>query len=308
MVNNSVMRIHHHLSSLSSDAPIHWALGFFDGVHLGHQRVILSADTSGARRAVLTFAEHPLTLLRPEKQPVLLTPALAYKAELLAALGVDELVVLPFTDELAAMEPVAFLDMLRAAAPMAGISVGSNWRFGKDGSGNTDLVWRYAQQHGLRACVQSLLEQGGEHVCSSRIRSCLAAGDLAAVERMLGRPFSIRAVVEPGQKLARQLGFPTANMLVPAQSALPPFGVYAVMVNVDGVTYQGIANLGMRPTIQEEVKRVRLEMHVLDWSGDVYGRELTVQLHRFIRSELRFPDVESLKRQIAEDVACVRES
>lgn len=286
--------------------PVHWAMGFFDGVHRGHRRVILSADTPGTLRGVFTFAEHPLALLWPEIQPKLLTPDTEQKAELMLQLGVDVLLCLPFTRRIAALSPAEFLDGLRAACPIAGISVGNNWRFGRDGAGDTDFVQQYAARRGIRTCVQPLLEQDGETVCSSRIRSALAAGRLAECEEMLGRPFSVCGIVEHGQHLARQLGFPTANITLPPNAALPPFGVYAVTCRLGDTTLRGMANLGLRPTIDESEKPVRLETHFVGWNGDMYGRRLEVVLTRFIRPELRFDSIESLKKQIALDLSCLQ--
>ena len=301
------MHVFHSLDELRTlDRPVHWAMGFFDGVHRGHRRVIESADTSGALRGVLTFAEHPLALLWPELQPRLLTPDAEQKTALLRELGVDVLLQLPFTRALAALSPAEFLDALCAACPVAGVSVGSNWRFGRDGAGDTDFVREYAARRGFLACVQELLAQEGETVCSSRIRSALAAGRLAEVESMLGRPFSICGVVEHGQHLARTLGFPTANITLSPHAATPPFGVYAVRCRVEGEYLHGMANLGLRPTIDETEKPVRLETHFAGWQGDLYGRRLEVELLRFIRQELRFSSIEELQQQIAADLAGVR--
>lgn len=297
-----MMQIFHSFADLQAvQQPVHWALGFFDGVHRGHRRVIESADTPGALRGVLSFAEHPLALLRPEAQPRLLTPHAGEKAHLLADLGVDVLLQLPFTPELATLAPEEFLDALRASCPMAGISVGRNWRFGRGGCGDTAFVQAYAAQHGLRACVQPMLEMGGEPVCSTRIRALLQAGKLTDSAALLGHPFCICAEVEQGQKLARKLGFPTANMRVQPQAALPPFGVYAVCAEVDGHLLRGVANLGIRPTIEEAQKVVRLETHFLNWRGDVYGRELRVQLERYIRPEQKFDSIEVLRAQMQRD-------
>ncbi len=286
--------------------PVHWAMGFFDGVHRGHRRVIQSAETPGALRGVFTFAEHPLALLWPEIQPKLLTPDAEQKAELMLQLGVDVMLRLPFTRRIAALSPEEFLDGLHAACPIAGISVGNNWRFGRDGAGDTDFVQQYAARHGIRTCVQPLLEQDGETVCSSRIRSALAAGRLAECEEMLGRLFSVCGIVEHGQHLARQLGFPTANITLPPNAALPPFGVYAVTCRFGDTTLRGMANLGLRPTIDESEKPVRLETHFVGWNGDLYGKRLEVVLTRFIRPELRFDSIESLKKQIALDLSCLQ--
>ncbi len=296
------------LASCLPAAPVHWAMGFFDGVHLGHRRVVESAATPGALRGVLTFATHPLALLAPERAPLLLTPHAGHKAALLESLGVDLLLELPFTPALAALAPAAFLEQLAAACPgeIAGLSVGDNWHFGRGGRGDAAFLRHWAQGQSCRVCVNPLLQLGGETVCSSRIRHLLAAGQLAAVQSLLGHPFCICAVVEPGQKLARKLGFPTANMTLPAPAALPPLGVYEVALTHAGERLRGIANLGLRPTIDEAHKPVRLELHIVGgWHGDLYGHELTVELCRFIRPERRFASLDALRAQMAADVAVV---
>lgn len=288
------------------DRPVHLAMGFFDGVHRGHRQVIASADTAGALRGVLTFEQHPLSLLAPEKQPPLLTPDAAQKAALLEAAGAEVLLVLPFTRKLAALAPRAFLDSLTATGRLVGFSVGRNWRFGACGAGDAAFLMAYAAERGLRAVINNLAECRGERVCSSRIRELLAAGELAAATEMLGHPFAVAGVVEQGQHLARTLGFPTANVRVTQPAALPPFGVYAAEVAVDGVRYRAVANLGIRPTIDEAEKQVRLETHLLDFAGDLYGRHLTFELVRFLRPEHRFASVEELRARIAADVDSVR--
>lgn len=297
------MKILHSMDELAAlTLPVHWAMGFFDGVHRGHRQVIESADTPGALRGVLTFAEHPLAVLAPQRQPRLITPLAVQKRALMAELGVEVMLELPFTPELAALEPQNFLDALRRPCPMAGISVGRNWLFGRGGVGNAAFVEAYAALHGLHACVQDMAEYEGERICSSRIRQVLEAGNLPAAEAMLGHVFSVAGVVEHGQHLARQLGFPTANIEVHPQAVLPPAGVYEVQVMIAGSLHRGIANLGLRPTIQETRKVVRLEMHLPGWQGDLYGCLLRVELCRFLRPERRFDSVEELRAQIAADV------
>lgn len=298
------MKIIHSIDALRElDRPVHLAMGFFDGVHRGHRQVIASADTAGALRGVLTFEPHPLALFAPERQPLLLTPDAAQKRELLAAAGAELLLVLPFTRELAALSPRAFLDALTETGKAVGFSAGRNWRFGAKGAGDTAFLMAYAAEHGLRAVINNLAEAHGERICSSRIRELLAAGDLDAAADMLGHPFSIAGRVEQGQHLARTLGFPTANITVTQPAALPPYGVYAAEACVDGTLYRGLANLGIRPTIDEARKIVRLETHLFDFTGDLYDRQLTISLTRFIRPERKFGSVEELKTQIAEDIS-----
>lgn len=301
------MKILHSIDALRElDRPVHLAMGFFDGVHRGHRRVIAAADTPGAACGVLTFERHPLALFAPERQPRLITPDAVLKAALAEEAGAEMLLVLPFTRELAALSPRAFLDALTETGKVVGFSVGSNWRFGAKGAGDAAFLSAYAAAHGLRTVVNHLAEVHGERICSSRIRELLAAGDLAAAAEMLGRPFCIAGRVEQGQHLARTLGFPTANIAVTPPAALPPFGVYAVETRVDGVLYRGVANLGVRPTIAEAQKIVRLETHLFDFSGDLYDKHLAVSLTRFIRPERQFASVAELKARMEQDIAAAR--
>ncbi len=296
------------LVRLLPDAPVHWALGFFDGVHRGHRRVVESASTPGALRGVLTFENHPLALLAPERQPRLITPHAEHKAALLRALGAEVLLQLPFTPALAAMPPQEFLAWLAAACPrgIAGLSVGENWHFGRGGSGDAAFLRRWGEENGCRICVQPLLPEGGQPVCSSRIRRCLAEGALGEVVQLLGHPFCVCGVVEQGQQLARRLGFPTANLTLPPHAALPPMGVYEVSFLFHGERLRGVANLGLRPTIEEAHKPVRLEVHVVGgWQGDLYGQQLVVELRRFLRPERRFDSLDALRAQMAADAAVV---
>ncbi len=298
------MQIIHSLEELKKvPCPIHWAMGFFDGVHLGHRRVIESAASEGALRGVLTFMPHPLAVLKPELAPKLLTPNPDAKASLMSELGVNILLVLPFTKELAAMSPEDFLNSLHGACSIAGISVGNNWHFGKGGRGNAAFLRSEAARLGFTACVNEMLMMGDDTVCSSRIRELLTEGNIGQANAMLGRPFSIQGTVEHGQKLARTLGFPTANITLPSAAALPRPGVYEVRCSVQGTMLRGIANIGKRPTICEDYKPTRLEAHFPGWSGNLYDMTLSVELHRFIRPEQRFNGIDALKTQIEQDIA-----
>ncbi len=298
------MQIIHSLEELKKvPCPIHWAMGFFDGVHLGHRRVIESAVSEGALKGVLTFMPHPLALLKPELAPKLITPYPDAKAKLMEELGVDVLLVLPFTAELAALSPEDFLNTLHSACGIAGISVGNNWHFGKGGRGDAAFLRREAERLDFTACVNDMLLLEGDTVCSSRIRELLSEGNITRANAMLGRPFSIQGTVEHGQKLARTLGFPTANITLPNSAALPCPGVYEVRCKLEDTICSGIANIGKRPTICEDYKPTRLEAHFPGWSGNLYDMTLGVELHRFIRPEQRFNGIDALKTQIEQDIA-----
>lgn len=282
---------------------IYWAIGFFDGVHRGHRRVIQSAQNDGCLCGVLTFSPHPLAILNPARQPLLLTPDTAWKEKLIADLGADLLLTLPFDEHLAQMTASQFLDALCASCRVVGISVGANWHFGKGRTGNADFLTREAAKRGFAACVNPLFQMGKETVCSSHIRSLLSSGNIEAVQSFLGHPFTIVGTVEHGQHLARQLGFPTANISLPSHAALPLPGVYEVRSTLHGEPRRGIANVGFRPTIREERKLPRLEAHFPGWEGDLYGERLSVDLVRMIRPEKAFPSLHALQEQMARDLA-----
>ncbi len=288
---------------LPLDQPISWAMGFFDGMHLGHQEVIAKAramaDAAGGLCGLITFSPHPMELLAPERAPKMLTPDAGYKAQLAQQCGVDVFCTLPFTTELAQLSPHAFIKELQAACShkIIGFSVGGNWHFGRLGAGDAALL----KEMGLQVQVSELRQWGGGLISSSRIRACLEAGQLAEAQAMLTRPFTICGEVEHGQHLARQLGMPTANISLPANALLPPLGVYAVECVVEGLHIPSVANLGLRPTIDEARKIVRLETHLINWSGNLYGLKLEARLRHFIRPEQKFDSLDALKKQMLHD-------
>lgn len=283
--------------------PVHWAMGVFDGVHRGHRLVIESASAPGALRGVLTFDRHPQELLCPSKAPRLLVPDAGLKRELIASLGVDVLLELPFTPELASLSATDFLDRLSAACPLAGVSVGANWRFGAGRGGNVDLLRAEGARRGFAVNVAPLIEDAGETVCSSAIRRHLHEGMFDRASAMLGHPFALAGTVEEGRRLARRWNFPTAN-LRPLPGAFPPFGAYAARVHVEGAEeaglYAAVANFGLRPTVQhpEQGASPLLEAHLFGFDGSLYGRRLVVELLRFLRPERTFDSLDALRRQI----------
>jgi riboflavin kinase/FMN adenylyltransferase len=251
---------------------------------------------------VVTFYPHPQEFFSQQSRPWL-TP-LDEKAMTLKSLGVRQLVLLPFNQALATLQPEAFvqeilLDRLQAKH----ISVGADFRFGADRMGTVDLLQQLADQRGISVTVLALAQAGGDRISSSRIRQALCAGDLETVHQLMGRPYALRGRVVTGQKLGRQLGFPTANLQIPEDKFLPRTGVYSVKVygvpKATGVSIPGVMNLGVRPTVAGQTQTV--EVHLLNWSGDLYGQTLTVTLESFLRPEQRFDSLEHLKAQIQAD-------
>lgn len=282
--------------------PVHWAMGVFDGVHRGHRLVIESAAAPDALRGVLTFDRHPLELICPAKAPRLLVPDAGLKREFLASLGVDVLLELQFTPDLASLPATDFLDRLAAACPLAGVSVGANWRFGAGREGNVELLRDEGVRRGFAVNVAPLIEVEGETVCSSAIRRHLKEGAFDRASAMLGHPFALAGVVEEGQRLARRWNFPTAN-LRPLFGAFPPCGAYAGRVHVEGEgagVYAAVANFGLRPTVQqpERCASPLLEAHLFSFDGSLYGRRIVVELLHFLRPERTFGSLDALRQQI----------
>ena len=252
---------------------------------------------------VVTFYPHPREFFSGRAQPSL-TP-LDEKAALLQALGVKQLVFLPFSQELAALSPQAFVDQVLIERLQAKrISVGANFQFGHRRAGTVDDLSTLAAAHGVTVSVMDLSQTGGNRTSSSRIRAALTAGNLAEVKALMGRPYPITGRVVKGQQLGRQLGFPTANLRLPADKFLPGNGVYGVQVygipdRPYEVAWPGVMNLGNRPTVAGQEQT--LEVHLLDWQGDLYGRTLTVALVEFLRPEQRFDSLGDLKTQIQRD-------
>ena len=287
-------------------SPSHLALGVFDGVHLGHQAVIAraveAARREGGKAGVLTFDPYPLWVLAPEKAPSRLLASLDHKARILAELGVDFLLALPFDRQQAAVAAGDFIAGL-AGAGVATIAAGEDWRFGHARQGDRQLLRRLAGEMGFRFEAVPPVMMDGERISSSRIRQAIRDGNLEAAARMLGRPYTVAGRVVEGQRLGRQLGFPTAN-LERGEEQYPPDGVWAVRAGWGGGRGEGVANLGVRPTVDGE--RRLLEVHLFDDPGELYGEVLEVEFVARLRDERPFADLEALQRQISRDVEAGR--
>lgn len=252
---------------------------------------------------VVTFYPHPHEFFSGQMRPWL-TP-LDEKAALLERLGVQQLVLLPFTSELAQLSAEDFVqEILVKRLQAKHISIGADFRFGHRRQGDATLLCEIATRHGITMTVTELAQDEGDRISSSRIRQSLLSGDLEAATRLLGRPYCLYGRVVQGQQLGRQLGFPTANLQVPQDKFLPRTGVYSVRVYCESSSLgdralPGVMNLGTRPTVSGTAQT--LEVHLLDWHGDLYGQTLTVALESFLRPEQRFESLDHLKHQIQAD-------
>jgi riboflavin kinase/FMN adenylyltransferase len=280
----------------------------FDGVHLGHQQIIRQmvddAHRLGARPLVVTFDRHPNAVVAPDRVPPRIF-ARSQKLRAIAALGVETLLEIPFNAAFSQISGEAFIRSLaRTEGFLGSICVGAAFVFGHQRGGNVELLRRLGaelqfQVHGLAA-----VSLDGQVVSSTRIREAIAAGDLDAASQMLGRPVTLCGPVVTGDQLGRTIGFPTANLDLNGQ-ILPPNGVYAAETGIGPARYLAAVNLGTRPTVSGSGK-TRVEAHLLDFKGDLYGQEVELTLRRRLRGEERFGSLAALQSQIARDIAQIR--
>lgn len=302
------MLVYSTLESLPDPAPpVAAAFGNFDGVHLGHREllatVVAAARTCGGPAAVVTFDPHPLAVLRPDRAPAALD-GVAQRLVLLADCGIDWTLVLPFDAALAARSPQWFVrQLLCGRLGVRAVVAGPGVRFGHGGAGDLRLLQEELHRvHGLvHPCAG--VEVGGVAVSSTRIREAVAAGDVASATLLLGRPFALRGRVVEGDRRGRTLGFPTANLDVTRQ-VIPAHGVYAGWFESGGVRHAAVANVGVRPTFGASERRI--EAHVLDFAGDLYGASVALHFVDRLRGELRFDGIDALRGQIARDTAAAR--
>ena len=302
------MRIDRGLESVRPDArPSAVALGIFDGVHLGHRAILGTALTlaraGGMEAVACTFDPHPAEILHPDKAPRAIT-TLDERLGLIAEVGIDAVVVLAFSRELAAIEPEAFVkDVVVERLRAREVVVGYDHRFGRGARGDARLLEDLAGRGGFRAHVVPPMTVDGVAVSSTGIRATLQRGDVATAARHLGRPYSIAGPVTAGAGRGRTLGFPTAN-IEPTRPVLVALGVYRGLVEVEGRSYPAVVNVGVRPTFGETT--VAVEAHLLDFSGDLYGRWVRLDFLERLREEMRFPSVDDLKAQVMRDIASAR--
>ncbi len=285
-------------------------MGSFDGVHQGHRRLIASLQESkvtghtlAAPLVVLTFSPHPGRILSPERSQRLFSEQ--DQVEIFKTLGVNHLFYIPFDKNLAELSAEDFIEnYLWQPLQPATIAVGYDFAFGKNRRGNAPLLKQVLGARGVQIQHISPLQIQGETVSSRAIRSCILAGDLAKAALFLGRPYYIEGVVVAGKKLGTQIGVPTANLKLSSE-ILPPSGVYVATVEIQGKVYRAVGNRGVNPTVSED-RLQKVEFHVLDFSGDLYGATLRFHLHQKLRDEMTFPSLDALKSQIALDIAAAR--
>ena len=274
-----------------------YALGFFDGVHIGHQALLnrcraLAAEANSLAGAV-TFSSHPDALVFGAAPVLINTPA---DRERLLLHWLDSVITLPFDEKMHATGWEAFLDTLRSDYGAVGFVCGDDFRFGARGAGNPELLTRYCRENGLPCAVVPEQSLDGTRVSSSYIRTLLEAGQMERAAAFLGHPHILTGTVVHGHQLGRTLGIPTANLRLPQGLVVPRFGVYACLARVDGATYPAVTNVGTRPTV--EGHGITVEPWILDFSGDLYGKEICLEFHKFLRPECKFDSLEALREEI----------
>ncbi len=297
------MQVEEELVELSPKKDTLLTIGVFDGVHLGH-KYLISQLTENARRqnllsGVVTFCQHPQEVLSPPTKLPFLTD-LAKRTSLLQNEGVDAIIPLSFTPELAQLSASQFLSLLKKYLRMRGLIIGPDFVLGRNREGNIDTLCSLGQDMNFSVTVIPPVMINGEVVSSTAIRNALADGDMKRVIKLTGRPFCLNGRVASGAGRGSKLGFPTANLDIDPQQALPAEGVYANWTYIDDKAYRSMTNIGRRPTFPGNERTV--EVLVLDYHNDLYGRELKIDIIERLRSEKQFDTTEELKKQIAEDV------
>ncbi|HUK82110.1 MAG TPA: bifunctional riboflavin kinase/FAD synthetase [Verrucomicrobiae bacterium] len=286
------------------------AIGVFDGVHLGHQRVINQARTDAKAcdglSVVLTFDPHPMRVLRPDQAPLLLTSTV-HKLALIDRLEVDACLLVTFDKSFSETPAETFVARVADRRnQLREICVGTRFRFGHDRAGDVRLLQQLAPRFGYDLKeIKSVLTSDGEMISSTAVRQHVLAGNLDRAAAMLGRPFSVLGSVEKGDRLGHRLGFPTAN-LDPHNEVLPPNGVYAARVLVHGERHGGVVNIGVRPTFEVRPHNRMLEVHIFEFQREIYGQDVEVEFVRKLRDERKFASAKELKAQISADVETAR--
>jgi len=304
------VKLVHNLSELNpAGRKVCMAIGFFDGVYMGHQQIIRQTTTDARQHEaialIVTFDRHPNTVVAPDRAPPLIYP-LGRKLEVIESLGVDVTLLIHFDKAFSQRSGEDFIRTLsHDAGQIRSICVGANFVFGHKRSGNVELLRKLGSElnftvHGLAAVALD-----GRAVSSTRIRQAITSGNLDAASQMLGRAYSLVGKVMAGDRLGRQLGFPTANLDV-GELVLPPMGVYAAHAKTSSGWFRAVVNIGSRPTVASGKPQVRAEAHLLDFSGDLYEQNVELVLVEKLRDEKKFPSLDELRAQIARDVEGAR--
>ena len=297
------MQLEEELASILPAKDMLLAIGVFDGVHLGHKylisELVKQASLQNLLSGVITFHQHPQEVVSPEDRLLFLTD-LKIRSQLLSSEGVDFVIPLSFTTELASLGARQFVSLLQKNLRMRGLVVGTDFALGKNREGDINTLRHLGEEMNFSVAVVAPVMINGEVVSSTAIRKALADGDMEKVSRLAGRSFNLSGNVVAGTGRGVELGFPTANLDISQEQALPADGVYAGWAYIDGKTYQAMTNIGRKPTFGNGDRTV--EAYVIDYNDDLYGRQLKVDIIERLRDEKKFDSVEALKEQVAEDI------
>jgi riboflavin kinase / FMN adenylyltransferase len=298
------MQVEEELAQFTPRKDMLLTIGVFDGVHLGHRHLISKLVNLARKQdllsGVVTFSPHPRELLSPKTRLSYLT-TISEREHLLKNEGVDLVVTLSFTKELASLSAREFVNLLKKHLRMQGLVIGPDFALGKNREGNIDNLRTLGEGMGFSVTAVSPEKINGEVVSSTAIRNALAEGDMPKVTRLLGHPFTLQGKVTRGEHRGTGMGFPTANLDVSAKQAIPLEGVYASRAYIGKQTYHTMTNIGRRPTFGENRERT-IESYILNYNHDLYGKEVKIEIVQRLRAEKRFDNIEELKKQIAEDV------
>ena len=284
--------------------PLSMALGYFDGVHLGHQKVILEAkrqaEIKGLHSAVMTFDPHPSVVLGKTHKHVQYITPLTEKIKLVEELGIDYLFIVHFSLEFANLLPQEFIDQYVIDLNVKHVVAGFDYSYGRMGKGTMEILPFHSREKFTFTVVEKLT-CGNEKVSSTRIRQYLKEGRTAELPELLGRFYQTAGTVVHGDKRGRTIGFPTANVETNEEYILPPLGVYAVKIKINENWYQGVCNVGYKPTFNKEALKVSVEVNVFNFEKDIYGQHVIVEWHKYLRKEQKFSGINELVAQIERD-------
>ncbi|WP_448702791.1 bifunctional riboflavin kinase/FAD synthetase [Mucilaginibacter sp. AW1-3] len=299
------MKIYHNINEFTPVANAVVTIGTFDGVHMGHRKIISKitelAKASGGESVILTFFPHPRMILNPEDQDLKLITTIAEKAQLLEDLGVDHLIVTPFSRDFSNLSALEYIhDVLVARIGVKKIVIGYDHRFGKDRKGGLDDLQRLSKEFDYQVLEIPEQDINDVAVSSTKIRTALLNDQVDLANQFLGYPFFITGRVIRGDQLGRQLGYPTANIQVAeSYKLIPADGIFAVTLDVQGQTYKGMAYIGHRPTINGMTRNI--EVNIFDFARDIYDEQIRMNFHHFVRSDIRFNGLDALIAQLAVD-------
>lgn len=285
------------------------AVGFFDGVHKGHQKVIQTAvdkaKENNMESAVITFHPHPSVVLKKDATHVRYITPLKEKQEILQQMDVDRLYIITFNKELASLEPQKFIDHFIIGLKIKHLVAGFDFSYGHKGKGNMEIIANHTRSRFDYTTI-SKVEMDEQKISSTRIRELLQNGKVETANSLLGHPLTIQGIVIDGEKRGRLIGYPTANIQIDPEALLPKTGVYAVKVEYKNELYEGMASLGYNPTFDGKLEEPSAEVNIFDYNNDLYGEELIMEWHKFIRDEEKFDQIDELIEQIEDDERVIR--